>query len=555
MTNLEILSPNCIRASYVPSRVPTFAGNPLIEALRAQFDIDSVLRMCNVRTGFDAAQRERPVEERLQMLKSLERFMIPLERHVALAMELDSMLFNGYVGRAPTSPHHIERLRQLHDGALRQEASLCLVEELRSTQQAKLLIGLSGMGKTRFVRRWASTFPAVIYHEALNLYQIPTLHIELPSNGASVAGLCNAILREVDRLIPGAQYLETYALKGRPSAETLIQRTAIVLHRHCVGMLLCDEVQNLTNVGKGKKTVMTEIVSMSNVLNLPILFIGTNKAQDIFALEFRTSRRVCGLGAEVWGNLDEGQIGDDGRLVSEWRDFAEVLMSNQWVRNPVTPTEEMLLTLHHCSAGIIDVAIKVFADAQARAMLDGTEMITPELLLSAYEQDFRPLHHMIGALRRDDISALASFDDIAPIGVAQLVSDLHRRARTKASRAYSVTPATPAFVPQVAAALTAAGVDENVAVHVAASIADEGKARNLLEATQQGIDKLTPSPKVARRKGKQMGDVAPQPIDLSGRPQDLRNATQNAQKSGRTVLEELRILDMVKPFDETLLVD
>lgn len=556
MTNLELLSPHCVQASYMPSQVPHFSGNLLIEALRPPLSVDDVLTVCQVPTGFAEEQRERPIEERLQMLKALERFMVPLERHVTLAMELDSMLLNGYVGREPATPEYVRRLHEIHGSGPLESLARTSAQELCATQQAKLLIGVSGMGKTRFVRRWAATFPNVIYHEAIHLYQIPTLHIELPSNGASVAGLCNAILREVDRRVPGAQYLETYALKGRPGAETLIQRVATVLHRHCVGMLICDEVQNLTNAGKGKKTVMTELVSMSNVLGLPLVFVGTNKAQDIFALDFRTSRRVCGLGADAWTVLDVGQVGDDGRVLSEFRDFAEVLWVNQWVREPNPLTEEMLQTLYFCSAGVIDTAIKIFADAQGRAMLDGTERVTPDLLLRAYAEDFKLLHPMLEALRKQDFHALASYDDIRPMAVTQLVTDLHRRALAKTSPAYTTAPGTPEFKASVAAALSAAGVDPDTALAAAAAVTDEGKTNTTTQATQVALQRLNPLRRANRRMPRKSAHLADEGgLDLSRRPHDLRNATQNAAKSGRTVLEELRALGMLKAFDDLLLVD
>lgn len=48
-------------------------------------------------------------------------------------------------------------------------------------------MGLSGMGKTRFLKRWAAQYPSVIYHQETHVYQIPVLHIELPANGESVS--------------------------------------------------------------------------------------------------------------------------------------------------------------------------------------------------------------------------------------------------------------------------------------------------------------------------------------------------------------------------------
>lgn len=554
MRILNELSPQCIVAEYQSSLVPHFAGNPLIETLRQPLSPDKWLRVFSHTPVLTAEQRNSPIELRFQMLKQLNRFMVPLQRHVALAMELDALLLNGYVGRAPETPAHVQRLQSIYEDQLFCREEDPFVDEDMTTQQAKLLMGISGMGKTRFIKRWAGTLPRVIYHSALNRYQIPCLHVELPSNGASVTGLCHAIFQTVDKLVPMANYMQTYALKGKPSTETLIQRAASVLHRHCVGILFCDEFQNLTNVGKGKQTVMTELVTMSNVLGLPLVFIGTNKSEELLGLDFRTSRRVSGLGTEHWDRLDPGYFDDEGRFVSEWRDFLDVLWEFQWTRNPTPLSEEAAETMYYCSQGVLDVAIKLFASAQAHAMLDGSETVTTALVMHAYRQELTLLHPMLDALRNNDHKTLASYPDIRPVGLVTMLSQLQRRAASKVSRAFTVKPDTPGFTAQVATALAATGFDAAEAVEAAKAVVEEGKARNLLEATKEGTRKLQPPTKVSGGKARR-ATTAPEPLpDYSHRPADLRNALQQARQTGRKVLEELHALGFARPFDAVLAV-
>lgn len=510
------------------------------------------------------AQRTGSTAERVQMLKQLGTFMVPLRRHVAVAMELDSLLFSGYVGREPQTREHLEKLQTLYEDELFCKDGTPLALEDALAQQAKLIIGVSGMGKTRFTKRWASTFPRVIFHAELNLYQIPVLHIELPSNGASVAGLCNAIFQTVDKLIPAADYLQSYALKGKPSAETLIQRAASVLHRHCVGILICDELQNLTNVGKGKQTLMTELVTMSNVLGLPMVFIGTNKAQALFGLDFRTSRRVSGQGSEHWdrlldeaelpltGGFDEAGTPLPGQGVNEWRDFIEVLWSCQWNRKVAPLTEVLSAAMYDASQGVIDVAIKLFAAMQARAILDGTEELSVELLADVYQREFILLHPMLDALRRDDRALLASFQDIRPLAMDSMLSQLQRRASAATSRAFSVKPRDPDFVAHVATALTAAGFDQDASMQTAKQVAEENKAGNLLAAVKRGTAMLQPRKSLAGKSRKTPTAAAPE--DYSARPGDLRLAFQSAKESGRRVRDELTRLGLVQHFDEVLQV-
>lgn len=551
MTPRSILSPHCVDARYAPSRLPHFAGNPLIEALPPALEPDEVLSTFSATPPFDEAQRAWTISERIQMLKTLSTFMVPLERHLALAAELDSLVRNGLVSKRPGTPEFVQKLQRVYESSMTASGRACIDAGDDELQQALLLMGVSGMGKTRFLKRWAASMPKVIYHPTLNLYQIPVLHLEMPSNGMSVAGLCNGILRAVDKLVPGCNYLENLALKGKPSVETLLQRVAGVLYRHCVGLLIGDEIQNLTNAGKAKQTVMTELVSMSNLLSVPIVFIGTNKAASLFGLDFRQTRRVCGLGGDHWDRLHEGHFcTDDEGEKGEWQGLLEVLWRFQWTRNPVPLTAELSSTLYWCSQGVIDSAIKVFAAAQARAMLDGTEVLTSELLLDVYQREFALMHPMMEALRSGDEKALAAFDDIRPLQMTDLLDKMKRRGVAATSAAFKVTPDLPSFAPQVAMALIAMGLPEEESEATAQEVCAEGKARTLVQATEQALAKLKPRARVAPSKSKSTKRATPEPADYVDRPNDYRYAMQLAKSAGTSVLERLRELGAVRPVGE-----
>jgi len=79
------------------------------------------------------------------------------------------------------------------------------------------------VGKTTLVKRWCAHIDEVIYHPDLHVYQVPYLHVEMPSDGSSIKGLAHGILQRLDQLIPGANYYHDYAIKGRPGADTLIE--------------------------------------------------------------------------------------------------------------------------------------------------------------------------------------------------------------------------------------------------------------------------------------------------------------------------------------------
>ena len=447
------ISPCCRIAEYKPQRLPQFKGNPLIEALPATMTDDQLFEMMTLLPEFDPVQRTWLPEERLQMLLTLSSFMIPLRRHINLARSLDSMLRSGYVGRVPRTREHVKRLQK----ALESQGAEGAAPEAIMTnnpQLSTLLMGVSGMGKTSAIKRYFSHMPQVIYHPTLSLYQITYLHVEMPSDGSSIKGLAIGILQQIDRLIPGTKYYETYVLRGKPGADVLMRNVARVMHQHFVGFLIPDEIQNLANSHKGKQTVMTELVSACNELNMPMAFVGTNKAAEVFSLDFRQSRRASGHGFEHWDRLHEDP---ESGAPDEWRDFLDVLWEFQWVKNPVELNGHLASTMYKFSQGVIDIAIKLFVSAQARAILDKSERITVELIEDVYAKELSLLHPMIEALRDNDFEKLAMYPDIAPVGISELLESVNRKLKGKASGAYRVKSTDPTFVARISAALVSTG--------------------------------------------------------------------------------------------------
>lgn len=542
------LSPNCCMANYQPQRLPQYKGNPLIEALPRVMTDEQLFEALTLLPEFEPEQRTWSSEERIQMLLTLSNFMIPLSRHMKLARTLDAMLRAGYVGRVPRTPEHARRLQKTYE--LQKVGTQAAQSVLDSNPQlSTLLMGMSGMGKTTTTKRCFSHLPQVIYHPELHIYQVTYLHVEMPSDGASIKGLAHGILQQMDKLIPGANYYENHALRGKPGADTLMRSVARVLNQHFVGFLIADEIQNLANSHKGKQTVMTELVSACNELGMPILFIGTNKAAEVFSLDFRNSRRASGHGLEHWDRLSDTV--EPGK-VDEWRDFIDILWTFQWVRNPVEINEHMATTMYHFSQGVIDIAIKLFASAQARAILDGTECVTPELIADVYNKELKLLHPMLDALRDNDIERLRMFADIAPIGVGGILNDIQRKMRAKASGAYTVKSSDPTFVPRITASLIAAGIGEDDASEAAEQVAKDGKDKNVLQGTKAALNSLTANTPVPLAKPKPIKGVAPIQPDFESRPDDYRRAIAKASESGTTIYEQLQRLGMARPLDELL---
>lgn len=526
--------------------MPQFKGNPLVEALPPTMTDDGLWEALTLMPDYDAAQRDWPTSERLMMVSTLQNFMVPMLRHTELCRALDAMLRGGYVGRAPRTAGHSAIFQSLYQKQMAGQ-SFAQTANSRTPQISTALIGLSGMGKTTTVQRWCAHLPKVIFHPEYNLYQIPVLHVEMPSDGSSIKGLAHGILQKVDELIPGANYYDMYAQRGRTGADTLMRGVARVMNLHLVGLLICDEVQNLANSKKGSQTVMTELVSAANDLKVPILFIGTNKAAKVLGTDFRQSRRASGHGIAPWDRLLPGTARDP----SEWDVFLDILWQFQWVTKPVKLDPLLSRYMFDCSQGVIDLAIKLFAAAQARAMLDGSETLTPELLLDIYNKEFQLMHPMVDALREDNYEILSQYDDIAPLNIQQYLETAQRKLSMLKSPLFSVKASDETFAPRLSAGLQAMGVDAPQAARLADDVASASPDANLAQGIKEAAAALT-KPRPVKSKGNSKVVVA-LPVDrFDDRPKDYRRAIAHAKANNVTVLRQLKDFGMAPLLEDIL---
>ena len=326
-----------------------------------------------------------------------------------------------------------------------------------------------------------------------------------------------------------------------------MRSVARVMNMHFVGILICDEVQNLANARKGQQTVMTELVSACNDLKVPILFIGTTKALKVLSLDFRQARRSCGHSVTPWERLPAEVAPGE---VNEWQEFVQVLWNYQWVKNPAHLTDELLTTMYRFSQGIIDVAITLFASAQARAMLDGSETITPSLIQKVFAEELGPLHRAIDALHHNDIEAIAQFDDIGTgVELSALVDGMARKARSKASPLYGVKSDDSTYTERISAGLVAFGYGKEEALAAAESTVKPNQRLTLIEGTKRAINALTVPAKTQKLKSEARTEEIPSYDD---RPHDYRRAISAAKQSGRPVLSHMRELRLVRPLDQLL---
>ena len=285
-------------------------------------------------------------------------------------------------------------------------------------------------------------------------------------------------------------------------------------------------------------------MSATNELKCPILFIGTNKATQILGLDFRTARRGTGYGIATWDRLRE--VESDGKS-SEWIRFLSELWKYQWVRNPVPFSEHFAYVMYQYSQGVIDIAIKLFASAQARAMLDESETLSSELIADVFNRELKLMHPMIEALRNDDIAKLALYDDIAPIGLKEILKAMDLKLKSKASPLYTVKSTDGVYIERIAKGLTSMGFGADESIQAAAGTVQDGKTMSVLEGAQAAIKSLTTPKKPSKKKDSLEASEA---INFTDRPKDYRRAIQAAHQNKSDILTEMKQLGFAPALEE-----
>ncbi|AXQ50901.1 ATP-binding protein [Lysinibacillus fusiformis] len=413
-------------AEYREQETIDYKGNPLIEALPPILSKEEAFDQLSFLPMFHNSERNLSSHHRYHALLRLSRFYQPINQTLNLEQRFSGFIRYGYVNRNPLHKKHVQALLDLHNKLVNKE-EFGLPPDIRSSASSFTLMGYPGIGKTSAIERVLSLYPQVILHQnPINLIQIVWLKLNCPHDG-SLKTLCMDFFKKVDSLI-GTNYFEKY---GKPSnsVSSMVTRMGQVARLHSIGALIIDEIQHLLSAsGTASEMMMNFFVTLVNEIGVPVMFIGTMKAKALLQKDFRQARRSSGQGDMVWQQMKQ----DD-----DWEVLITSMWDYQWTNEYTELTEELLNTVYEESQGIVDVAVKLYLLAQARAIDSGIEKITPQLIRKVAKEDLRLLQPMLEALKSGNPSDIAKYEDIVPIDIEEYilnrmpVIDLKARVQVK----------------------------------------------------------------------------------------------------------------------------
>lgn len=364
--------------------------------------------------------RALPAVQRLRMLPVLRQVHIPLGRDVELGELLLDFIEDSYNARRP-SPENYQK-------AMEVAATFPTTfpnDEIEMEATGGSLIGMSGTGKTRTMRRLLSLIPQAVHHPVdqnplLPAISLTWVQVECPSN-RSLRALASAIFEAIER---AAKEKIPAAFKTGNESE-LIHNVAIVCSHYCVGLLVVDEIQHVLKAhDQPDKHLLNFLVTLSNVLKFPVVVIGTPIARKVIGGELRQARRMIG---PEWTNLPRDN--------PSWKQFVGKLADYQFTK-AVAAVGDIEPVLYEESQGLPGLAVMIYRISQRYAITleaddPSYDRVTPEIITTVANKYFAMVQPMLDAIRSGDPYRMALYQDIR-IDEDALEQELAQEAASRA---------------------------------------------------------------------------------------------------------------------------
>lgn len=382
-------------AEYKEQQIPAHKGNMRIEALSNSITNPKVLiNEVEYIPKIEAEILNLTARERgLELEVAVKQFFKPTPHLVQLYYRIDGAIRTGYVLNNPTN----RKIKESGHGITRYNR-----EGSTTTSDIILILGESGVGKTKLISEIMSFYQLVIQHveyAGIPQYelQIPIIKIELAPHG-SIKGMGTELLGEIDNVLGEEKYRKR--VKGT-NTQYVMREVKNKAEIHGIGLIVIDEIQNLTKMEEKKDDVIEFLLYMTNEVKVPLLLVGTPEAEDLFDTTFRAVRRV-GTAHKIKRFRNDEQ----------WESFVKALFKIQYVRKPSEPSQKIIDYLYENTQGIVSLAIEQFVDAQKRAMKTGIEEITINILKSVSLDTSKNINRAVTGIKKKDKELIETYPDL-----------------------------------------------------------------------------------------------------------------------------------------------
>lgn len=372
------------------------------------------------------ADRGMPAEMRMHAVLRLARYSQPTVTSRTLALNIDFLIRQGYIGRNPETTRWargLEKLAGVEAAARARKLDslgwLSGSAPVDDTALTLATIGPPGTGKTHSLRTCLKMYPQVVTHcKAGLLTQIIWLRVECPSDG-SLKSLASFFFQAVDQALREAGFHSNYESDYKTATlNRMMAGMARVANLHAIGLLAIDEIQHVKLPKTGGSEFLNFLVALRNTIGIPVLIIGTTAAVPILRRTFRDARRADGFGSIIFSRMQHDRSDDDDAPLTEFEGFVKRMWRVQYTRERTDLTPEIVDRLFEETQGVTDLVVKLFMLVQlelieSASVTNGAEVISSDIIRDVAEARFQIVRPFIKALRENDEVALMQCDDLA----------------------------------------------------------------------------------------------------------------------------------------------
>lgn len=400
--------PPLMQAIYRPTGVVAYDGNPLIEALppiRSTAEIASMIEW--LPPAPQESDRSASAELRIHALPSIRKLIYLLPEYGLYSSIFSVVLREGYTTRNPVRAETWQHLHYVNNGG---QHSYGVPEPSAHRSSGILFSGLSGTGKSTFVNRLLQLYPQVIQHTRYGDQQfihpqLVWIKIDCPHNG-SLSGLALRFFAAVDKALGTSYARANFPPSGRsPKLAVLLEEMAAVAANHFLGVLIIDELQNLSRAKtQGDEGFLTFLSSMVEQIGIPIIGIGTPGVTKVFRKTLQDARRAAAMGYYEFQRFAADE--------DAWDDFVSTVSRYNWTEYPIPNDPAFRAALYHHTQGITAIVIALFILAQFRCLASGEQM-TIDTIEDVSVAELAPLQAALRVLRSGSTDGMQEFDDLA----------------------------------------------------------------------------------------------------------------------------------------------
>lgn len=542
-----------IIAKYIEHGRDDYNSNKLIQALPPTLANDPFIDAVQRFPRCTDEERNLPALVRYDLVGRLTApipggYFQPLNRHLALYRAIAHELKEGYLARNFKHAKYARRAKQLHKAVVHKGENYMEHYSFEDTSATGItLIGCSGSGKSTTLKRILRLYPKVLYHPEEDISQIISIIVDCPHSGL-LKDLCLDILKAVDDLL-GTNYYEEFApRRDHVSQKDLLAQVAVLVHTHCIGMIVIDELQFLTAAKKElPEQMLNYFVTLINCVGVPIVRIGTNKAVELIDKGLKHARRA---NLFIWELMEENP---------EWDIFFEGVFEAHWTKTKIDcsdPENEAFIAIKksyfkRCQ-GVADLCIKLHKMVQWRLMaLGGDEVITPAIINNVADEAFVVIQPMLDAIElartEGKTDLLAEFDDIGSLDTknyeqkyqALLEAKQLRKIREQAKRQQRSSEKSSAVTNYVLLELIKLDIEPALAKMCAEKVVDSNPEGTEVQALVKDAMILALEGKV-HMGGKKVNKQQTKPLTPTYVPADLRVIGMRAKEAGISVFDGLK---------------